>query len=103
MRYNPTIAVGNEVGKVMGRQVDKLTARKVATIKAPGRHSDGGGLYLNVTETGALERDQATRELARRNDPRSLEALGHADLDPQVRIAGDGREAERVALGDRSA
>src|SRR5262245_46906485 len=41
---------GGERGgeKPMGRQVDKLTARKVDTIKAPGRHSDGGGLYLNV-------------------------------------------------------
>ena len=47
------IPVGNEVGKAMARQVDKLTARKVDTVKAPGRHSDGGGLYLNVTESGA--------------------------------------------------
>lgn len=53
MRYNPNIAVGNEVGNIMGRQINKLTARKVDTIKAPGRHSDGGGLYLNVTESGA--------------------------------------------------
>jgi integrase len=37
----------------MGRQIDKLTARRVETVKAPGRHSDGGGLYLNVTESGA--------------------------------------------------
>lgn len=37
----------------MGRQIDKLTTRKVDTTKAPGRHSDGGGLYLNVTESGA--------------------------------------------------
>ena len=37
----------------MGRQVNKLSARKVETVKEPGRHSDGGGLYLNVTETGA--------------------------------------------------
>lgn len=36
-----------------GRTADKLTARTVATITEPGRHSDGGGLYLNVTPTGA--------------------------------------------------
>jgi integrase-like protein/Arm domain-containing DNA-binding protein len=37
----------------MGRQINKLSARKVVTLRKPGRHSDGGGLYLNVTETGA--------------------------------------------------
>lgn len=36
----------------MGRQIDKLSARKVETLRAAGRHSDGGGLYLNVTEAG---------------------------------------------------
>jgi integrase len=36
----------------MGRQINKLSARKVETVSAPGRHSDGGGLYLNVTESG---------------------------------------------------
>ncbi|MGC2320478.1 MAG: Arm DNA-binding domain-containing protein, partial [Bradyrhizobium sp.] len=30
----------------------KLTARKVATAK-PGKYSDGGNLYLIVSETGA--------------------------------------------------
>jgi hypothetical protein len=37
----------------MGKEVRKLSARSVATLSKPGRHSDGGGLYLNVTETGA--------------------------------------------------
>jgi Arm DNA-binding domain len=36
----------------MGRQINKLSARKVETVRTPGRHSDGGGLYLNVTEGG---------------------------------------------------
>ncbi|GGK28199.1 tyrosine-type recombinase/integrase [Salinarimonas ramus] len=34
-------------------QANKLSARAVATLAKPGRHSDGGGLYLNVTPTGA--------------------------------------------------
>ena len=37
----------------MAKQVRKLSARGAATVTKPGRHSDGGGLYLNVTETGA--------------------------------------------------
>jgi len=35
------------------RNINQLSARKVDTLKVVGRHSDGGGLYLNVTETGA--------------------------------------------------
>jgi integrase len=34
-----------------GRQLHKLSARKVETLTEPGRHSDGGGLYLTI-ETG---------------------------------------------------
>lgn len=52
IRYDPRVTVGKMVGKHMGRQIHKLSARKVETIRVPGRHSDGGGLYLNVTESG---------------------------------------------------
>jgi len=31
----------------------KLTAKQIASITKPGRHSDGRNLYLNVTPTGA--------------------------------------------------
>ncbi len=34
-------------------KLNKLSARAVATLTAPGRHSDGGGLYLLVKPTGA--------------------------------------------------
>jgi integrase len=37
----------------MAKQLHTLSARTVATLTAPGRHSDGGGLYLNVTASGA--------------------------------------------------
>jgi hypothetical protein len=37
----------------MSREVQKLSARRAATVTEPGRHSDGGGLYHNVTTTGA--------------------------------------------------
>jgi integrase len=36
----------------MGRKVDRLTAVKVKTLKAPGMHADGGGLYLRISESG---------------------------------------------------
>ena len=37
----------------MPRSINKLTARQVATLKEPGRHADGGGLYLRITAQGA--------------------------------------------------
>ena len=37
----------------MVHQRKRLTARSVATLSKPGRHADGGNLYLNVTATGA--------------------------------------------------
>ena len=37
----------------MARAVNRLGARSVATLKAPGRHADGGGLYLQVDHSGA--------------------------------------------------
>jgi integrase len=37
----------------MGNALHKLSARRVATEVNPGRHSDGGGLYLVVSESGS--------------------------------------------------
>jgi len=37
----------------MARGTNKLSARLVASLKAPGRHGDGGGLYLQIGPTGA--------------------------------------------------
>jgi integrase len=36
----------------MVRKLDKLSARTVATLTKPGRHSDGGGLYLAIDKNG---------------------------------------------------
>jgi integrase len=37
----------------MARQVNRLSARAVATLVRPGRHADGGNLYLAVDPSGA--------------------------------------------------
>ena len=34
------------------RVIGKLSARKAETLKVPGRHSDGGGLYLDISGDG---------------------------------------------------
>ena len=42
----------------MGKRVEKkLGARTVAALKQPGRHSDGGGLYLSISKDGPAALD----------------------------------------------
>ena len=36
----------------MARKINRLNARRLATIKERGRHSDGGGLYLSISPNG---------------------------------------------------
>jgi integrase len=36
----------------MARQINRLSARTVATISKDGRHADGGGLYLSISPNG---------------------------------------------------
>ncbi len=59
---NDMLKVGMKVDMIMAsytgvqllaRALNKLTTRKVAALKEPGRHSDGGGLYLRITPAGA--------------------------------------------------
>lgn len=37
----------------MAKTLDRLNAKTIAKIKTPGRHADGGNLYLSVSKTGA--------------------------------------------------
>jgi hypothetical protein len=57
VRGNPldSASFGGEDGGEarVAQQVNKLSARTVQTLATPGRHSDGGGLYLSVSEKGA--------------------------------------------------
>jgi len=36
----------------MAQKLKRLNARKVATLSKPGRHADGGGLYLSISSNG---------------------------------------------------
>jgi len=50
----PTLKWGKVWGKPLGRSLQKLTDVVVKSSKLkPGRHSDGGGLYLNVSDAGS--------------------------------------------------
>ena len=43
--------MGRDVG--MARALNRLSARRVATVTEAGYHADGGGLYLQVTASGS--------------------------------------------------
>ena len=68
--------------------MQKLTARKVETLKIPGLHGDGGGLYLSVKSSGAKSWILRTVVHGRRRDL----GLGSASL---VTLA-EAREAARI-------
>lgn len=76
----------------MARTANKLTVRAVETIKEPGLHSDGRGLYLAVSPTGA----KSWRFIYRRVGKRTEVGLGKF---PDVSLAAarkrvdDAREA----------
>jgi integrase len=101
----------------MGKAVKKLSARGIATNAEPGRHSDGEGLYLNVTPSGARswlfmwKKDGKRREmglgsagsvsLARARELASeCRAQVAAGLDPiQVRDAADKTKSGTPTFG----
>src|SRR3954463_12937288 len=37
---------------IMARMINRLNARAVDTLTRPGRHADGGGLYLSISPNG---------------------------------------------------
>ena len=65
---------GAEMAK---RQLHKLSAREAETLVEPGRHSDGGGLYL-VIEAGAHGRQWIFLYRARGTSKRKELGLGAA-------------------------
>jgi integrase len=53
-RYNSVRMLGHKVGQgwPVTRKIDRLNARMVATVTKPGRHADGGNLYLSISPNG---------------------------------------------------
>jgi hypothetical protein len=91
IRYDPRIGVGKLVGNAMGRQINKLSARKVETLKSAGRHSDGGGLYLNVTDSGARSWLFMYKQSGRRREM-GLGSARDVPLNQARKLAGEARQ-----------
>lgn len=80
----------------MARPLNRLTARQVGTLKEPGRHADGGGLYLRITPHGARSWIFMTTHAGKRAEI-GLGAASAISLAVARRFAGEMREA--VAIG----
>ena len=53
MFYNPILFMGKIMGRIMAHGINRLSARAVETAKSSGLIADGGGLYLQVSKSGA--------------------------------------------------
>ena len=80
----------------MAQAVKKLSARAVATITEPGRHSDGEGLYLNVTPAGARSWLFMWKKAGKRREM-GIGSAGSVSLARAREIAGECRA--QVAAG----
>jgi integrase len=81
----------------MARQINRLSARHVQTLTKPGRHGDGGGLYLVVTKAGGRKWVFLYR---RRQDGKLCEmGLGSLGSVPLARAREKAAEA-RALLAD---
>jgi integrase len=86
----------------MAQSINRLTARQVSTITKPGRHADGGGLYLRVKPTGA----RSWIYLAMVASKRVEIGLGSATAVPLAtarKLATEMREAVAIGGDPRSA
>jgi integrase len=71
----------------------KLTARKVETLREPGMHGDGEGLYLRIGPTGAKSWILRTVVHGRRREL----GLGSVSLVPLAEVREKARALRRVA------
>ena len=76
----------------MARTRNKLTARGVAALSKPGKHSDGGGLYLRIDSDGSLVRRRWIFRFVFRDRTREMGLGGY----PEVSL-GDARKARDAA------
>ena len=80
----------------MARRINRFNARLVATIAKPGRHADGGGLYLYIDPSGAKRWVFRFRQGLKRRDM-GLGGLDSVPLALARELAAEARKM--VALG----
>jgi integrase len=85
----------------MARALNRLTVREVAALMDPGRHADGGGLYLRITEKGARSWIFMTVSGGRRTEV-GLGSTAAIPLATARKRAGEMREAVAAGADPRS-
>jgi integrase len=80
----------------MARSLNRLSARTAETLKSPGRHADGGGLYLRITHHGSRSWTFMAKYAGKRREI-GLGSTNALSLASARKIAGEMREA--VVLG----
>lgn len=75
----------------MARSLNKLNVRQVAALKLPGRHSDGGGLYIRITTSGSRTWAFMTTAAGKRREI-SLGPVASVSLATARRLAAEMRE-----------
>ncbi|TDI58304.1 MAG: site-specific integrase, partial [Alphaproteobacteria bacterium] len=87
----------------MSRAVQKLSAVAIKPLKKPGRHSDGGGLYLSISKSGSKSwvfmwtRKGVRREMGLGSYPRVSLAVARAKAEKCHSFIEEGKDpiAER--------
>lgn len=82
------------MGCGMGRETNRLSARKIQTMTTPGRHADGGGLYL-VVDAGGAKRWVFLYRMAGKRREMGLGGVAKVTL----AMAREKAEAARLAIG----
>lgn len=86
----------------MSRVLNKLTTRQVSTLRSPGRHADGGNLYLRITSHGARSWVFMATKAGKRTEI-GLGAATAVSLSQARRLAGEMREASALGSDPREA
>jgi integrase len=76
----------------MARAIRRLTAVGVKSLSTPGKHADGDGLYLHVTESGA----KSWRIIYVRHDKRVELGIGSARVVPLAEAREKAADARRL-------
>lgn len=86
----------------MSRALNILTVRTVSALREPGRHSDGGGLYLRITAHGAKTWIFMTAAKGKRSEI-GLGSASSLSLASARKLAGEMRELVALGQNPRSA
>lgn len=85
----------------MARAINKLTTRQIVALRKPGRHSDGGGLYLRITAAGSRSWVFMTTDGGKRKEI-GLGSATAVSLATARRLAAEMREASATNRDPRS-